>query len=324
MPTIKDVAKYSGVSVATVSRAINSSGYVHEDTLKKINAAISALNYKPNETARALYNRQSKILGLLLPDISNPFFTLVARGVEDTALENGFHIIIGNSDQRKDKELKYIDTFKVNNCVGFISSILLMDDFPDYVKQSGMIHVTLDRTDETSYSIEAAHTEGGIAQAKCLIDGGCRHILIISGNPVYNSFSKRLNGAIEVLKASNIDYQSIEVQPEEINDELLYKIQNERFDGIICYNDLMAIQVMGLLQNNGIRIPDTVQVVGYDDIQMSRHYYPSLTTIRQPAYLLGKIACEQLIQLIKGEPIQQHIEIPVELIKRNSTRSVNT
>ena len=121
MATIKEVAKYAGVSVATVSRALNRSGYVKEETRKKINKAIKDLNYRPNETARTLYKRKSKMIGLLLPDISNPFFTVVARGVEDEAMAKGYHIILGNGDGNEEKELAYINTFNVHNCSGIIA-----------------------------------------------------------------------------------------------------------------------------------------------------------------------------------------------------------
>lgn len=124
MATIKEVAKYAGVSVATVSRALNRSGYVKEETRKKINKAIKDLNYRPNETARTLYKRKSKMIGLLLPDISNPFFTVVARGVEDEAMAKGYHIILGNGDGNEEKELAYINTFNVHNCSGIIASQL--------------------------------------------------------------------------------------------------------------------------------------------------------------------------------------------------------
>lgn len=317
MPTIKDVARKSGVSVATVSRAINNSGYVHEDTLKKINAAIEELNYKPNETARSLYNKKSKMIGLLLPDITNPFFTLVARGVEDTALNHGFHIIIGNSDQQPDKELSYMETFQLNNCVGFISSALQYQlDFDD-IK---MHHVMLDRIEKGVVTVEADHSNGGKLQAECLVNIGCSKILVISGNPSYSSFNKRYEAACKVLNEKNIFFDSLSV--DEVENKLLDLYELNHYDGIICCNDMCAILVMGLLQNNGIKVPDNVSVIGYDDIQMSEHYYPSITTVRQPAYELGKVACLNLIKLIQNKPVEEHVVIDVRLIERNSTGSV--
>lgn len=318
MPTIKDVARESGVSVATVSRAINNSGYVHEDTLKKINRAIEYLNYKPNETARSLYNKKSKMIGLLLPDITNPFFTLVARGVEDTALEHGFHIIIGNSDQQPEKELSYIETFQLNNCVGFISSALQYLYTDESNKHSGMHHVMLDRIEEGVTTVEANHEKGGILQAQCLIDAGCKNILVISGNPQFSSFNKRFETACETLSASSVNFNILQVT--EVEDSLLQLITAEAYDGIICCNDMCAIQVMGILQNNSIKIPDDVKVIGFDDIQISENYYPSITTVRQPAYELGKVACENLIKLIQDKYIEQHVVVDVHLIERNSTR----
>lgn len=321
MATIKDVARKSGVSVATVSRAINSSGYVHKETLMKINAAVKELNYKPNETARSLYNKKSKMIGLLLPDMSNPFFTLVARGVEDAALENCFHIIIGNGDRDINKELKYIETFRLNNCAGFISYSLQIDDANEYAEQMDMHYVTLDSSNEFDASVEADHVKGGELQAQCLIDSGCSKILVMTSNQKYSSFAKRLKGAEKVLSRNNILFNVHSLNTHDVNDQLLATIIREKYDGIICYNDLLAIQVMGLLQNNGIGIPRDIQVIGYDDIQMSENYFPSLTTIKQPAYELGKIACEKLLHILKEQKVKKYTVLDVELVKRNSTRS---
>lgn len=321
MATIKDVAKEAGVSVATVSRAMNSSGYVHEDTLKKINRAIETLKYKPNETARTLYKKQSKIIGLLLPDISNPFFTVVARGVEDAALERGFHVVIGNSDQNLDKERQYIDTFRLHNCVGLISSALVWEDALQYIQSSQMLHVMLDRIGETEYSVEADHYKGGVLQAECLLDNGCKNILVINGNMKFSSFKHRLEGAIHTLEESGAVFETLELNSEGVGHALLEQIKHKAYDGIICYNDLIAIQVMGLLQHNGVNVPGDVQVVGYDDIQISASYFPSLTTVRQPSYLLGRLACEQLIDLLNGKQVKKEIKIDVSLVERKSTRS---
>ncbi|TDM14332.1 LacI family DNA-binding transcriptional regulator [Macrococcus bovicus] len=319
MATIKDVAEYSGVSVATVSRAVNNSGYVHEDTRKKIDAAIKALNYRPNETARSLYNKKSKIIGLLLPDISNPFFTLVARGVEDAALQRGYHIIIGNSDQNVEKESRYIETFKVNNCAGFISSTLQMIDASQYISNLGMAHVTLDRTDDTSFAVEADHYKGGRLQATHLVEQGCRRLLVVYGNQKFSSFKKRFEGARDALGEFDVEFDAVELASDEIDESLMTQLAD--YDGLICYNDLVAIQLLGLLQRYGQRVPDDIQVVGYDDILISSHTYPSLTTIHQPAYRLGRIACDQLIALLNDEKIDRYMSIDVHLIARESTRS---
>lgn len=321
MATIKDVAKKSGVSVATVSRAINKSGYVSKETLNKVNTAVDELNYKPNETARSLYNKKSKMIGLLLPDISNPFFTLVARGVEDAALENCFHIIIGNGDRDIHKELKYIETFRLNNCAGFISYSLQIDDANEYAEQMNMHYVTLDSSNEFDASVEADHFKGGELQAQCLIDSGCSKILVMTSNQKYSSFAKRLKGAEKILSSNNIAFDVRSLGGDDVNEKLLDTIMSEKYDGIICYNDLLAIQVMGLLQNNGIAIPKDIQVIGYDDIQMSENYFPGLTTIKQPAYELGKIACEKLLHILKGQKVTNYTVLDVELIKRKSTRS---
>lgn len=122
MATIKDVAGAAGVSVATVSRVLNDNGYVHEDTRTKVMLAMEKLNYYPNEVARSLYKRESRLVGLLLPDITNPFFPQLARGAEDELQREGYRLIIGNSDEELEKELDYLQTFKQNQVAGILAA----------------------------------------------------------------------------------------------------------------------------------------------------------------------------------------------------------
>ncbi|RDW21405.1 hypothetical protein CWR48_03095 [Oceanobacillus arenosus] len=120
---IRDVAKKAGVSAATVSRVLNNSGYAHEDTRKKVLHAMQKLNYKPNEIARSLYKKKSKLIGLILPDITNPFFPQLSRGVEDYLREKGYSLLIGNTDEYLEQEIDYIETFVQHNVVGIVASI---------------------------------------------------------------------------------------------------------------------------------------------------------------------------------------------------------
>lgn len=144
MATIKDVAGAAGVSVATVSRVLNDNGYVHEDTRTKVMLAMEKLNYYPNEVARSLYKRESRLVGLLLPDITNPFFPQLARGAEDELQREGYRLIIGNSDEELEKELDYLQTFKQNQVAG----ILAATHYPDLPEYSGSLYPVVFLTDK--------------------------------------------------------------------------------------------------------------------------------------------------------------------------------
>lgn len=152
--TIKEVAQQANVSVATVSRVINKSGYVKEATRKRIEQVIKELDYYPNETARTLFTKKSKTIGLLLPDMSNPFFTIVAKGVEDTAIQKGYHVMIGNGEMQEHKELNYLTTFKVNNCSGVIASQLSTQFAFDQFNSYQLPYVLIDRVTDNQQCIE--------------------------------------------------------------------------------------------------------------------------------------------------------------------------
>lgn len=321
MATIKQVAQYAGVSVATVSRALNKSGYVKQETQDKIDKAIKALNYHPNETARTLYKRQSKMIGLLLPDISNPFFTVVARGVEDEAMEKGYHIILGNGDNNEDKELAYLNTFKVHNCSGIIASQLSSKETFDSFKTYQMPFVLLDRVYEDHEFVETNHLKGGHLQAQAVIKGDAQSVLLLEQELSYKSFRERWLGAKTTLEDHHIKY--ITANELTMTEDKLYQLINEnQLDSIICSNDVGAFQIMSMLYNLNYNVPNDIQVVGYDDIPLSSMYSPSLTTIHQPAYLIGKKACQQLIKQLEGKKREHHEILDVTLIERQSTRSV--
>lgn len=319
MATIKQVAQYAGVSVATVSRALNKSGYVKKETQDKIDKAIKDLNYSPNETARTLYKRKSKMIGLLLPDISNPFFTVVARGVEDEAMAKGYHIILGNGDSNDEKELAYLNTFNVHNCSGIIASQLSSKETFNSFKSYNMPFVLLDRVYEDHEFVETNHHKGGQLQAEVIIKGKAKSVLILEQNLNYKSFRERFNGAKSVLDHAKVNYISAN-ELELSDDELINKIKKYNVDSIICSNDVGAFKVMSILYNYDFNVPNDIQVVGYDDIPLSITYSPSLTTIHQPAYLIGKKACQQLIKQLEGKKREHHQVLDVTLVERQSTR----
>lgn len=319
MATIKQVAQYAGVSVATVSRALNKSGYVKKETQDKIDKAIQDLNYSPNETARTLYKRKSKMIGLLLPDISNPFFTVVARGVEDEAMEQGYHIILGNGDNNDEKELAYLNTFNVHNCSGIIASQLSSKETFDSFKSYNMPFVLLDRVYENHEFVETNHFKGGQLQAQAMIKGHAKSVLILEQNLNYKSFRERFHGAKTTLDQAHVHYISAN-ELELSDDDLINMIIEHHIDSIICSNDVGAFKVMSILYNYNYNVPNDIQVVGYDDIPLSSTYSPSLTTIHQPAYLIGKKACQQLIKQLEAVKRDHHQILDVTLIERQSTR----
>ncbi|MGE6579336.1 LacI family DNA-binding transcriptional regulator [Paenibacillus xylanexedens] len=325
MTTIKDVAQLAGVSVATVSRVINDRGYVHADTRKKVEDAVKALNFSPNEVARSLYKRKSKLIGLLLPDITNPYFPQLARGVEDRMQEQDYRLIFGNSDEDERKEQDYIQTFIQNNVVGVISST----NYPHssiYEKLKIPV-VFLDRTSLDRPSVYADGREGGRLAAREIIKRGSRRITVMQGPSQIRPAQDRFEGAIEIIRDAGLDYQVIQTTSFSINEasvwaeELFRKYADT--DGVIASNDIAAMAVLHEASRIGRKVPDDVQVIGFDDIPMSSLLSPALSTIRQPAYEMGREAAGLLIQLVEQATIEnKNIQLPVSFIERGTTRKV--
>ncbi|MEK4461427.1 LacI family DNA-binding transcriptional regulator [Paenibacillus sp. FSL H8-0315] len=324
MMTIKDVAKIAGVSVATVSRVINESGYVNIDTRKKVEAAIKEMNYTPNEVARSLYKRKSKLIGLLLPDITNPFFPQLARGIEDRMQEQGYRIIFGNSDENEDKEMDYIQTFIQNNVIGMISST----NFPesDVYSNLKIPVVFLDRTSNDSPSVYADGTKGGRLAAQEIIARGSKKITVIQGPAHIKPAQDRFLGAIEVLNEMGISYNVIETSSfshtvaEQWAVELFDKYIDT--DGVIASNDIVATAVIHEAHRLGKRVPQDLQIIGFDDIPLSSLLSPALSTIRQPAHDMGREAAGLLIKLIEQDKVEEKIiQLPVSFVERETTRS---
>jgi LacI family transcriptional regulator len=323
MATIKEVAKEAGVSVATVSRVLNANGYVHEDTRKAVEAAINKLDYRPNEIARSLYNRKSKLIGLVVPDITNPFFPELARGVEDFLQEQGYRLIIGNSDENREKEINYIETFIQHNVIGMICTSGEDTSLWDTLK---IPVVLLDRITEDYPSVYADQAGGGRLAAETLIDRGSTNITLLRGPLNVRTAQERFLAALEVLGRSNSAFQVM-------NTSFSFKGANETAkqlfdmypdtDGIIASNDIVASAVLREALKQGIKIPENLQIIGFDDIPVCELLYPALSTIHQPAYLMGAEAAKLLIEnIIHTSSEAKQIVLPVSFKERETTRKV--
>lgn len=282
------------------------------------------MNYTPNEVARSLYKRKSKLIGLLLPDITNPFFPQLARGIEDRMQEHGYRIIFGNSDENEEKELDYIQTFIQNNVIGMISST----NFPekDIYSNLKIPVVFLDRTSNDSPSVYADGRKGGRLAAQEIIARGSTKITVMQGPAHIKPAQDRFQGAIEVLDEMGITYHVIQTssfshtEAEQWAVELFDKYIDT--DGVIASNDIVATAVIHEAHRLGKRVPQDLQIIGFDDIPLSSLLSPSLSTIRQPAHDMGREAAGLLIKLIEQDKVEDKIiQLPVSFVERETTRS---
>ncbi|MFC7685045.1 LacI family DNA-binding transcriptional regulator [Ureibacillus sp. GCM10028918] len=323
MATISDVAKLAEVSVATVSRYINDSGYVGKKSRESIESAIQELNFVPSEVARSLSTKQSDIIGLIIPDIKNPFFPELARAVEDTAFEYGYTVILCNSDENATKEKHYLQKLTNKYVAGIIiTSIIEQENHWHNVR---LPIVALDRPINSKVPTVTTNNEKGAKIAtNYLIECGATNLLCISGPKTFVSSQTRIEGFKLAGNQKNISTHIIESPYDfEIAEKILYGYlkNNPAIDGIFACSDASAIGALKAAHRLGIRIPEDMQIVGFDGIQVGNVVTPGLTTVAQNIYQLGQAAAKLLIEQIEGDKItQESVCIDPQLIIRETTR----
>ena len=325
MANIKDVARHANVSVATVSRVINNKGYVNEHTKELVLKVIKDLNYVPNEIARSLYRKSSKIIGIIIPDLKNEFFNDMIAGIEQVILQDGYKTMLCTSRESLEREKEYLQIFSTNK----IDGLILCSNSPDiasYINLDIPI-VGLDRMISTEIpSVTADNYMGGILAANRLIEANCKNIIQLRGPHTLTPANDRSEGFLQTLKKhSDIQVQSLELEftsDTTQTDIQEFLKQNPEIDGIFSASDLMAANCIRCLKKLGRRVPEDIKIIGYDNISICEYTDPTISTIAQPITEMGEMAAETLFKLINNEPINQlHMTLPVELIERESTKS---
>lgn len=324
LANIKDVAKASGVSVATVSRYLNKKGYISVEAKTKIESVIKELGYKPNLVARSLSTKQTNFIGLIVPDITNPFFPELARAVEDIALSYGYTVVLCNSDEKAEKEIHYIETLKQKYVAGFIVTTNLLR--ANHYKDLNIPVVALDRMiHESIPTVSSNNIEGARLGTNYLIEQGCQNIVCMRGPSGLGPADDRLAGFLKAIEGKNIITNIIESpfhfdNSEEIARKFLSEI--EGVDGIFASTDISAAGALKAAHSLGVSVPDELQIMGFDGISLGGMLTPGLTTVAQDIYKMGAYATRMLIKLIEGiELTDKVIQVPVELVIRGTTRS---
>jgi len=322
--TMRDVAKRAGVSVATVSRVLNDSGYVNEDTRKTVEAAIEEMKFKPNSVARSLFKKQSKTIGLIVPDINNPFFPQLARAVEDVTNESDFTVILCNSDDNLDKEIRYFEMLQQK----YVDGVLVVSNTlkPEHISHFKFPIIALDRPLDSNIPFVTCNNYEGARKATLhLIQCGCRKVAHISGPKHIANANDRLKGYKDTVIEKGM-YDSDLILPavyqidaaKKAAFQLLSKFPD--IDGIFAGNDVMAIGVIKAAEMLGYKVPEQLKVVGFDGIEFGEIISPELTTVSQPIYQMGSTAAAMLLDLIEGKSIhKKEYTLPVELLVRRST-----
>ncbi|MDI7741324.1 LacI family DNA-binding transcriptional regulator [Lysinibacillus fusiformis] len=327
MATISDVAKLANVSVATVSRYLNDSGYVGTKSRESIELAIKELNYSPSEVARSLSTKQSDIIGLIIPDIKNPFFPELARAVEDTAFEYGYTVILCNSDENAEKEKHYLQKLTKKYVAGIILTSIIEQE--NHRQSVNLPIVALDRPIQSEIPTVTTNNQKGARLAtEYLLQCGATNLLCMSGPKNMTSSQARVEGFKSAINDKEMEWQIIESPYDfEMAEKILYDYlkENPAIDGIFACSDASAIGALKAAHRLHLRIPEDIQIVGFDGIQIGNVVSPGLTTVAQNIYLLGQTATRLLIKQIEGKNLTEtSVCIDPELIIRETTRKERT
>ena len=349
--SIKDVAERAGVSTATVSHVINETRFVREETKHRVEEAIRFLNYQPNAIARGLATRSTRTIGLVISDIANPFFTAVARGVEDVINRHGYHAIFCNTDESPQREDDYLRLLAANQIDGLIIA-------PTGVHSEQLLRmaeaetpiVLLDRglPGLNAPLVNVDNVGGAFKGTQHLIELNHRRIGLLMGMENISTQGDRLQGYIDAFKAAGLPIDEtliVRADPEFCSNQIhnnkgtppefltnnqmtpaaFFALQDlldldDRPTAIFVTNNQMTLGTLYALNQRGLQCPQDISIISFDDHDWASLFSPPLTVIRQPTYHLGKTAASILMKLIKKESIPTIEPLPVELIVRKSCR----
>lgn len=324
MISIREVAKKAGVSPSTVSRVINGTANVDAEKKQRVLEVIEKTGFQPNELARALFKKSSKIIGVIVPNIENPFWAELARAVEEEAYRNGYKLLLCNSNNDSEKERMNIQMLNQMKADGIIITGN-NDSTGKAIEESAIPVVVLDRKMECEKeiaNIESDHYEGGRIAARHLIECGCKNIVCMRGPQDVSSGVLRYKGYQDVCSEYGIPEQFVECtylyeHGIQATEELLKKFP--QVDGIIASNDMVAISAYKVLTASGRKIPQDVQLIGFDNIGFSSLFTPELTTVEQPITGMGTLAAQIIIRHCNGESYEKKNMLDVRLVERQTT-----
>lgn len=328
--TIKDVAKLSGVSISTVSRVLNAPESVKTEKREKVLKAIKQLNYHPNALARGLIYKRTKSIGVLIPDISNPFVAGVIRGMEDEGRELGVNLILCNTDRNQERMVRYLKVLKEKQVDGIVFTSDPINEEYYQIFNEIDLPIVLAATESREYNIPSVKIEDEKAAydaALYLIEKGHTEIGMISGPttdtiagfPRYMGFKQGLRDKLS-LENNNIEFGFFDYDSSYKAMERLYD-KNPKITAVFCASDEMALGAISFLNTKGINVPEDISILGFDNTKIAQMSIPKLTTISQPMYEIGKHAILKLEKMISGESLEDVVTyLPHTIVERESVK----
>jgi LacI family transcriptional regulator len=334
LTSLKDVARYTGLSASTISRALSNKNYVKENTRSKVMEAVRLLNYSPNIMAQSLKMGRSNTIALMIPSIQNMIYPDITRGVEDTARKNGFTVILCNTDENIEIEKSYINTLRPRLIDGFIIASMMPHSthIQQLRRENFPLVLALRSYDDKIDAVVIDNKQAAYAAVKYLIERGHRQIAIALENTELSLYSERYKGYRQALEEFEIPLDEKLVIRERYNINSFYNLIKTMFengirpDAIFATTDARAIVIMRALYDLGYKIPGDVSVLGFDNVEIAALVEPPLSTVSQPLYEIGVLAVTKLIYQIQYKEKHGMLEDPMidvvetNLLIRKSTR----
>ena len=335
MPTIRDVARIANVSVATVSRVLNGSNKVSEKSREAVLSAQKQLNFYLNANARALAQRDSHTIGVMVSDVSDPYFGAAVRACDDAIHALGYNLLVAQGYHNNEREKRAIDDLISYQCRGLIVHALALEEdelryYMDTIPYMVLMNRVIKGYEERCLACD--NYSGERLAVDALIAAGHRKIAYINSSHNILDSSERLQGYIDTLKLHKLPFESRLVAMGEPSleggsqaaEELLSRLTpGKDFTAVACYSDVMAAGLMGTFHNHHITIPDDISIVGFDNIYLSYCLIPALTTVDNPVKTMAKEAITRSLLLYEGKEIAPPHRNDVELICRSSIKNLN-
>ncbi|MBN7279047.1 substrate-binding domain-containing protein [Vibrio cholerae] len=333
MATMKDIARLAGVSTSTVSHVINKSRFVSDEIAERVNNAAQQLNYAPSALARSLKMNRTKTIGMLVTTSTNPFFGEVVKGVERSCYHQGYNLILCNTEGDNQRMKASINTLLQKRVDGLLlmcstlegERLDVFDRYPDIpivVMDWGPILFASDKIQDNSL-------QGGYMAAKHLIESGHKEIGCITGPLIRHQAQMRYEGYKRALAEAGIAINPDWIVESDFECEGGYQAFEKLYQrgklpsALFVSNDMMAMGVIQAANQRGLRVPDDLSLIGYDDVHIAKFMTPALTTIHQPKYRLGKAAVDTLLYRLENpDTTAQVVQLEPTLVVRNSVRKL--
>ena len=328
MATIKDVAALAGISFTTVSHVVNGTRPVSDQVRRKVEAAIAELGFVPSGVARSLRVRATGTLGLLLPNASNPYFAELARGIEDHAERNGYSVILCNSDDNIDKQLRYLRVLLERRIDGLIVATVASDQA--FVEALAVVKVPLMLVDRSldgvlADRVQVDHELGGYLATRHLLELGHRRIACIAGPVNTQVVQLRVAGYRRALSEAGVEALLVLdcafTSPGGYAAAQALLTSAQAPTAIFAGNDMIALGVLRAAAERGVQVPQQLSLVGFDDIEVSRYLHPALTTVGQHIGQLGEQAAERLLERVRepGLEAEQRLVEPTLMVRESTS-----